>query len=357
MTFDFPPIGQLMRSVQRNALYPLWAAQLLTGYKSFRDNPIIGSPALNARGLHVYRQRLAHWLAASRRRGLSRGLSPDQVAEFERNGFVLVRDVLPPHEFSRLLDEVKRYRGPAREMTQGDTITRRMALDPATLDRLPAVRRFLRLPTWRRLLRFVGSQRAEPICYIQSILSGAIAGADADPQTDLHADTFHPTVKAWYTLTDVAADGGPFTYVPGSHRLTARRQSWEKRMSETAATAPNRLTGRGSFRVLEVELLEMGYPPPQALALPANCLIVADTGGFHARGFSAQPGVRVEIWAYGRRNPFFSLPFDIWRIPALGERHASIAWRIGDWLAKKGLKGQVWKPRENVSAFDAMPRG
>ena len=41
-----------------------------------------------------------------------------------------------------------------------------------------------------------------------------------DPQTALHADTFHPTVKAWLFLTDVAADAGPFTYVPGSHRLT-----------------------------------------------------------------------------------------------------------------------------------------
>src|ERR1700694_3362140 len=52
-----------------------------------------------------------------------------------------------------------------------------------------------------------------------------------DPQTALHADTFHPTVKAWLFLTDVAADAGPFTYVPGSHRLTPERLPLEMRSS------------------------------------------------------------------------------------------------------------------------------
>ena len=47
--------------------------------------------------------------------------------------------------------------------------------------------------------------------------------AKPDPQTDLHIDTFHPTVKAFYFLTDVADDEGPFVYVPGSHRLTDAR--------------------------------------------------------------------------------------------------------------------------------------
>jgi hypothetical protein len=38
---------------------PLWLVQLVTGAKSFRDNPIIGSRHLNRLGLHALRRRTA----------------------------------------------------------------------------------------------------------------------------------------------------------------------------------------------------------------------------------------------------------------------------------------------------------
>src|SRR3546814_11353522 len=55
--------------------------------------------------------------------------------------------------------------------------------------------------------------------------------APDDSQTALHSDTYHPTMKAWFFLHDVANDEGPFQYVPGSHRLTPQRIAWEKRKS------------------------------------------------------------------------------------------------------------------------------
>ena len=75
----------------------------------------------------------------------------------------------------------------------------------------------------------------------------------ADPQTDLHTDTFHPTVKAWLFLTDVAPDAMPFVYVPGSHRLTPQRLDWERRMSigasqRSAASRSTRLVRRDPAR-------------------------------------------------------------------------------------------------------------
>ncbi len=351
MTRGPSAVGGVARRAKQVALLPLWTAQLLTGAKSFRDNPVIGSVRLNRLGLHVGRQGLAHRLAGLRRRRLSRLVSAGQAAAFARDGFVTVRDFLPPDEFAGLLRQVRAFRGPARETVQGDTITRRLALDPAALDRMPALRRLLSHPTWRGLLRYVGSHDSEPVCYLQSILSGAVAG-EPDPQTALHADTFQPTVKAWLTLTDVDADGGPFVYVPGSHRITPARRDWEWRMSVAAREAPNRLSGRGSFRITPDEVAGLGYAAPYAFAMPANTLIVADTSGFHARGPSAGPGLRVEVWAYGRRNPFFSLPVDPWRLPALGNRRASTFWRVGDLLDRLGMKTQTWRRREDVSAFD-----
>jgi hypothetical protein len=170
-----------------------------------------------------------------------------------------------------------------------------------------------------------------------------VRDAAPDPQTNLHLDTFHPTVKAFYFLTDVAEDEGPFVFVPGSHRLTPGRLAWESELSVRAAASEDRLLARGSFRATTEEIAKMGFGPPRAFAVPAHTLVVADTGGFHARGFSARPTVRVEIWTYGRRNPF--LPWaglDIGSIPGIAERRIPLMWRARDLMQRTGLGGQPW---------------
>jgi hypothetical protein len=100
-------------------------------------------------------------------------------------------------------------------------------------------------------------------------------------------------------------------------------------------------------------LAELGLPAPQAIAVPANTLVVADTFGFHARGPSAAPTMRVEIWASGRRNPF--LPWnglDPWSIGTLSLHKPFLYWRSLDLLAAWGLGRQRWHARAGVSAFD-----
>ena len=324
----------------RYLLLPWWIAQLPTGAKAFCDNPVIGSPMLNRRGLHVARVRTAAALAAQRRSRLARLVSPDDRAAFDRDGFVLKRDVLPASDFAELRRQVFDRRAPAREMLQGDTITRRIALDPRALVAMPAVARLLGSAEWRGLMRYVGSYDSEPIAYVQTILS-QVNDREPDPQTALHADTFHPTVKAWLFLTDVAEDEGPFVYVPGSHRMTPARLEWERQRSIVAATQLDRLSARGSLRVEAEELGALGLPEPKAFAVPANTLVVADTSGFHARGPSLRPSMRIEIWSYGRRNPF--LPWaglDPLSLPGIAERRASLAWALRDRLS--AIVGQPW---------------
>lgn len=327
-------------SALRYLLFPWWIVQLATGAKAFSDNPVIGSPTLNRWGLHVARVRITSALAASRRRRLERLVSAEDRAAFARDGFVLRRNFLPQAEFEALRAQALGHVGPAREMLQGDTITRRMALDPEALKAMPAVRKLLANDEWGGLMRYVGSFDSEPVTYIQSILSH-VNDSDPDPQTALHADTFHPTVKAWLFLTDVAEDEGPFVYVPGSHRMTPERLAWEKERSIEARHDLDLLSSRGSLRIREDELASLGLPAPKAIAVPGNTLVVADTSGFHARGPSMRPSTRVEIWAYGRRNPF--LPWtglDPLSIPGIAERRAPLAWAVRDRL--HALIGQPW---------------
>jgi hypothetical protein len=323
----------------RYLLAPWWALQLATDAKSFRDNPLIGSRRLNALGLHAGRAAVAWRMAEWRRRRMTRLMPAEQRAAFARDGFVCVPDFLPAEQFAALRDQVLGWAGPAREMVQGDTITRRYALDPVALRTLPSLAGMLRDRRWQGLVRYVGSYDAEPLVYIQSILTHR-RDAPPDPQTSLHADTFHPTVKAWLFLTDVAPDEGPLTYVAGSHRRDARRLAWEKQRSLDAGSL-DFLSQRGSLRIEADELAALGLPQPTSFAVPANTLVVADTSGFHARGPSVRPSTRVEIWAYGRRNPF--LPWtglDLTGTRGLAERRVPLHWWLRDTF--KGWLGQPW---------------
>lgn len=324
----------------RYLLAPWWVAELATGAKAFSDNPLIGSRRLNRRGLHVARAALAHRLAWFRRRRLDRLIDAADAAAFARDGFVLKEDFLPSAAFDALRRQVFETALPAREMIQGDTITRRIALDPQALAALPAARALLREPRWRGLIRYVGSFDAEPLVYIQTILPRR-HDAPPDPQQTLHADTFHPTVKAWLFLTDVADDEGPFVYAPGSHLPTPARMAWERAQSIRARDELDRLSSRGSLRIAANELAELGLPAPRSFAVKANTLVVADTCGFHARGPSDKATTRIEIWAYGRRNPF--LPWtglDLLGLPGIAERRIPLYWRLRDRL--KGWIGQPW---------------
>ena len=325
----------------RYLLAPWWLVQLGTGAKSFGDNPLIGSRRLNARGLHRIRVAAAAAMAARRRRRLAHLVSAEERAAFDRDGFVLKRDFLPPALFAQLREQALGFAGAAREMVQGDTITRRIALDPEALAAIPAARALLADPAWRGLLRYVGSTDAEPVTYIQTILS-QVNDAEPDPQTNLHADTFHATVKAWLFLTDVAEDEGPFAYVPGSHRDTPERLAWEQAKSLSVVDGGDRLSARGSFRIRADELPALGLPPVRLFGVPANTLVVADTHGFHARGPSIRPAVRVEIWAYGRRNPYLPWTgFDLLGLPGIAERRVPMMWAARDRLAR--MIGQPWR--------------
>jgi len=339
--------------ISRALLAPIWALQLLTGAKSFLDNPLIGSRRLNARGLHVGRVKLAAGMAAWRRRRLANKVPRAWREAFDRDGFVAIPGIVPEAEFPALREALLAYEAPAREMRQGDAITRRFAIDPAMLAAVPGLKTLLERADVVALFHYVASFRTAPLHYVQTIVSH-FDGNEPDPQEALHADSFHSSMKAWLFLNPVAADQGPFTYVRGSHRFTPERLDWERRRSLADPKAVDRLSGRGSPRVSAEDLAAMKLGDAEALAVQGNTLVVADTLGFHARGASARPGERVEIWSYSRRNPYLPwLGGDLLSLPGLAERRVNWLWALRDRFEAR--IGQPWRPVGKRRPTDTVP--
>ncbi len=249
-------------------------------------------------------------------------------------------DFLPPELFERLLEEVRGYTGTAGEFKEGDAITRRIPLTPGALKRLPACKALLELKAWRGLTRYVSSFDDDPLVSIQTIFTKIDEGR-IDPQTSMHVDTFHPTMKAWLFLEDVAEEDGPFCYAPGSHRRTPRREVWERRKAIEASDPATRKKG-GAFRVGKPEMARMKAAKPKRFAVKANTLVVADTYGFHARRPSQRPSARLEIWASSRRNPF--APWAAGGIgAALMTRLVPLAWGLVELRRRAGLPAPAFR--------------
>jgi hypothetical protein len=318
-------------------LLPLWALQVFSQERSFLSNPILSSLWLNKRGFAVWRARLALQMTQWRRRRLEHLINAADRHGFERDGYVAKRDFLSPEEFAALANEVKELRTQAREFKDGDSITRRIALTSKALKHLPACRRLLQHPEFRGLTRYVSSFDSDPFVFVQTIFT-QVDGSEPDPLRLMHSDTFHPTMKAWLFLEDVAEEDGPFTIVPGSHSRTTRREVWERRRSVQACdTGSGRK--RNPYLISDAEMAQLRCAAPKRFAVPANTLVVADTHGFHARQRSTRPSVRVEFWAYTRRSPFPPwVRFDPDSLKFWRGRGAEVGWMLVALRRRLGLR-------------------
>lgn len=286
---------------------PYWLLSPVTQAKSFRDNPVIGSRLLNRLGLHVARILLAHLTSAIRWIVLSPFMPKKFRQQYRQNGFVLVENFLNRNEVAAVRADICAYRGETRQLTQGDTATQRFLLDREALRKAPHLQQVANSGLLKSYLNYTGAKIAAPLLYVQRIRNGKQQGG-ADPQKNIHSDTFHPTMKAWLFLEDVTAAKGPFTYVAGSNRLTWKRLVWEYKRSVNAATMNDKYSEKGSMRAEPADLKAMGLPEPKGITAKAGTLVIANTNGFHGRGQAENGASRLELWAFSRHNPFNPLP-------------------------------------------------
>jgi hypothetical protein len=333
-----------MSVLKRAAMAPVWMLQVFGMSKSFRDNPILGNVLLNRCGLHAARLIAAHAMTRLRLWTLAPLVEKKYRDEFRRNGFVLIENFMDGEAFAELNRQVRHAKCEVRECIQGDTLTHRILLDDEALDSMPACRALIDSPRYERLLKYCAARLKRPLYYVQSIKNG-YRQAKSDPQKVLHSDTFHPTMKAWFFLDDVGPDKGPFSYVPGSHRLTWARLKWEYKRSIAGRQLKDGYSEKGSMRAYPEDLEELGLEPPQAFTVKKNTLVVADTHGFHCRGQAAPGTSRLEIWAFSRTNPFNPFPgLGLKLFSRIEHRLAKRYWEYEDRRAAKRNALSSWHP-------------
>ena len=306
------------------AMMPFHVFAIAGSTKSFRRNPILGSPSLNKSGLHTGRIRLAARMAENRRMRMTKLVAAEHREQFGRDGYVTVANALPQSLFESLLAEISKTSFPTHELRQGGARTRFFTLTPDNLKPTPALSETVNGPLFQGLLRFVASRDAEPVVTLHTVLSDTPKSV-RDPQSKFHSDTFHPTAKAWLFLQDVVPEDGPFSYVPGSHKMSEGRMEWEYAQSLTARDHRDGHHAGGSFRASAEEIAEMGYASAVTFPVKANTLVVADTHGFHARTPSQRKSKRVAIYGSLRTHPFVPIAGgDIFSLPPLTGRKTQI---------------------------------
>ena len=114
-----------------------------------------------------------------------------------------------------------------------------------------------------------------------------------------HVDTFHDTHKAFFYLTDVSVEHGPYNFVKGSHKFSLYRTLWEYKNSVKFSLGKSLIHFiLNSKESKNSELKKIDFPSKK------NTFFMSNTHGFHRRGPAKTGSVRDSITFFTRENPF-----------------------------------------------------
>jgi len=119
-----------------------------------------------------------------------------------------------------------------------------------------------------------------------------------DPNKEYHCDTFHNTFKAFLYIDNVSNSDGPFTIVPGSHKLSFNRIFFEWRMSILYSIKKFNSSFRSTKSKKDIDEQSINFP------LKENTFLMANTHAIHRRGDAENNSQRMAIQFWVRDNPF-----------------------------------------------------
>jgi hypothetical protein len=263
----------------------------------FSASKTIENPALNALGVQVFRTLAARAIYGARRSPAA-GSDEDAARVVRAEGITAVPRFLEEERFARIVAEADDVFSMHQGKVHQHGGTHLSLYDLRELDS----KEFPELCQWReneRCLRLVEAVEKRQLTSRDGlrVLERVVYEDDtiADPETQLHVDTFFNTHKVWLYLDEVHVEHGPLTYVPRSHRLSAVRLARDYSESRGGRA--------GSRRIPEVEVERRGLSRRQ-MTVRANTLVVANTHGYHCRAQGRPGQVRRALHMSFRFNPF-----------------------------------------------------
>lgn len=270
--------------------WPMWVFNIFTKQKNFTRNPILRSKFLNLLGLHVFRLILSNWCTKIRRLHLFYLIPKEDRASFKRHGFLIKENFLPIEEYNalkKLCSEAKDYDSIGHD---GDTKNYRFSLKRLCEEHNLTVNIF-KNKKYYNLLRYTAAKDCNFRFFANRLITG-----QTDIQTNLHTDTYHPTMKSWLYLHDVTKlEDGPFCYYPGSHKLSLKRIILEYKISNNLFSNMYPEAYGGSCRYTDKMVAELSLTEPKYFTVKENTLVIADTFGIHKRTPSRPGNIRTSI--------------------------------------------------------------
>jgi len=266
----------------------------------FSNKKVVENHALNYAGVQILRTLFSS--AAHTFKGMSQSWPKTNLTMMLRkNGYILIPNFLSWEIFQQVKDEFFHgtKNGSYSPIKDGDTRVERYILSPYHWKMLPAVTKLLSDSLLIQTLKGAELKNIE----IGDVSFDTIFYDDPQKvpssQNQLHSDTFHTTHKVWFFIEPVKLEDGPLCFVPGSHQLSLKRLMFEYKKSIHFEDLTDY-----SFRVEPRERTFLGCIE-KALTCPENTLVIANTRGFHRRGYAKAGHTRKEIHFCIRTNKPF----------------------------------------------------
>ena len=262
-------VGKKLYDIEPNSI-------VYTAHKSFDTLPL-NNPDMNRRGLHIFR------MIFSRYR-----FPKEQDTTFDKSGLVIMENFLKD-EFVKLVSE---------ECALYPLVTNKQPENLLYDAHSPGLKHiYIDSPLRDIILSFIrckpnqssyhvddASSKFRRNTFIQRVLNKK---DDNDEQKILHSDIFFPAIKFWYFPDEVKEEYGPFNFVEADmisekmldffyeQSMLICEDKWDRKR--------DRSHPEGSLRIFDDEIEAMGLKR-RAVSVKANTLVIANVGGFHARG-------------------------------------------------------------------------
>ena len=262
-------VGHKLYGIDKNSI-------VYSAHKSFDTLPL-NNPDMNRRGLHLFRMIFSRYRYPK-----------EQDTTFDTSGLVIQKDFLKD-EFVKLVSEECSLYPLITYKTNENLLVdaqspglRHMLVDSPLKD---VILSYIRCKDSQTKHHYDdASFKFRRNTFIQRVLNKV---GDGDEQKVLHKDIFFPAIKFWYFPDEVKEEYGPFNFVEADMISEPMLDFFYEQSNMIAIDAWDRSRDRshpeGSMRIFDHEINKMGFKRT-SVAVPANTLVIANVGNFHARG-------------------------------------------------------------------------